>query len=175
MFGFIKKYFWLFVIIVALGIFFFHQKTVVAENSSSIATAIVTQGDFIRKVTSSGKTFADRAVDVKFQTSGRLSWVGVQEGDIVQKGEPLAGLDSREVQKNLQKSLRDYSRERNDFDESKEVTYGNKKPTDGNDTLKRILENNQWDLEKAVLDVELKISRLSTPPSFPQSMASSLI
>jgi HlyD family secretion protein len=79
-------------------------------------------------------------------------------------------MDVREVQKNLEKSLRDYSSTRNDFDEMTKVTYGSGAVPSYtmNDTIKRILEKNQWDLDKAVLDVELKslaleYSRLSTP------------
>ena len=85
-------------------------------------------------------------------------WVGVKEGDRVKAYQAIAQLDSREVQKNLEKVLRDYSAERNDFEEMWRVTYkGIKDPqTALTDTVKRILEKNQWDLEKAVLDVELK-------------------
>ena len=81
-----------------------------------------------------------------------------QRRDRVKAYQAIAQLDSREVQKNLEKVLRDYSAERNDFEEMWRVTYkGIKDPqTALTDTVKRILEKNQWDLEKAVLDVELK-------------------
>lgn len=108
-------------------------------------------------------------MDLKFQVSGKLAWVGVKEGDTVTAHQSLAGLDTREVQKSLEKALRDYNSERNDFEETWRVTYDGKKSYNAfTDTIKRILEKNQWDLEKAVLDVELKhlaveYSRLSTP------------
>jgi len=79
--------------------------------------------------------------------------VGVKEGDAVEAYQTLASLDVQQVQKTLEKELRDYSSERNDFDEAKEVTYKDKAITD---TVKRILEKNQWDLEQAVMDVELQ-------------------
>lgn len=129
-----------------------------AKAVSSIQTAVVKRTTFTKSIASSGKTKAARAVELKFQTSGKLTWVGVKEGDRVEAYQAIAGLDSREVQKNLEKALRDYSAERNDFEEMWRVTYkGTKNPqTALTDTVKRILEKNQWDLEKAVLDVELK-------------------
>jgi macrolide-specific efflux system membrane fusion protein len=144
------------------------QRSASSRASTAITTAKVQRANFVNAISSSGKTAADKSVELKFQTSGRLAWVGVAEGDYVNAYQVIATLDVREVQKNLEKALRDYSLERNDFEEARQVTYGFKQPTDVNDTIKRILEKNQWDLEKAVLDVELKslaleFSRLVTP------------
>lgn len=156
------------IILVAVGGFFWMNTSAQKKNIASITTQNVTRKNFVQSISSSGKTTAEQSVDLKFQTSGKLSWVGVKEGDAVTAYQAIAGLDSREVQKNLVKALRDYSSERNDFEESRQITYGFKKTTDVNDTVKRILEKNQWDLEKAVLDVELKhlaveFSTLVTP------------
>lgn len=101
----------------------------------------------------------------KFLIAGRIKNVLVKEGDVVKQGQWLATLDVAEAQKNLEKVLRDYSKERNDFEEDKGVTYLDANVTD---TIKRILEKNQWDLEKSVLDVEIKDlalaeSRLKAP------------
>jgi len=101
----------------------------------------------------------------KFLIAGRIKNVLVKEGDVVKQGQWLATLDVAEAQKNLEKVLRDYSKQRNDFEEDKSVTYQDANVTD---TIKRILEKNQWDLEKSVLDVEIKDlalaeSRLKAP------------
>ena len=142
--------------------------------ASSITTKTVKKQNFSTSLSSSGKTKAEKSVDLKFQASGKLTWVGVKEGESVRAYQAIASLDARDVQKNLQKSLRDYSSERNDFEEARQITYGSQR-TDAtnnllNDTIKRILEKNQWDLEKSVLDVELKylaleFSTLITPIS----------
>jgi len=133
------------------------KKTAATKETAAIQTAAVSRGTFTKSVSSSGKTKATKSVDLKFQTSGKLTWVGVKEGDSVTAYQAIAGLDLREVQKNLTKTLRDYSDTRNTFDETKLVTYNGHSPADSlNDTMKRILEQNQWDLDKAVLDVELK-------------------
>lgn len=145
--------------VIAAGIFWVTRASA-QKAQPAITTAKVVQKNFVKTISSSGKTKADKSVDLKFQTSGKLTWVGVKEGDRVNAYQAIANLDSREVQKNLEKALRDYSNERNDFEEAGQITYGIRK-TDTvnnllNDTVKRILQKNQWDLEKAVLDVELK-------------------
>lgn len=128
------------------------------DTASVVKTAVVTRATFTKTVASSGKTKASRTAELKFQTSGKLIWVGVKEGDHVSAYQAIASLDSREVRKNLEKALRDYSSERNDFEETWRVTYKGMSNPDSalTDTVKRILQKNQWDLEKAVLDVELK-------------------
>ena len=116
--------------------------------------ATVTRQNLTKTVVASGKIKSQSQADLKFPTSGLLAWVNVKEGDSVRKWQAIAGLDVRELQKNLDKSLRDYSKERNDFEEDRLVTYG--EGVNLTNTIKRILEKNQWDLDKAVLDVELK-------------------
>lgn len=128
------------------------------KTASTVQIAVVKRMTFTKTVTSSGKTKAIRSAELKFQTSGKLIWVGVKEGDQVSAYQAIAQLDRREVQKNLEKALRDYSEQRNDFEEMWRVTYkGMKDPQAAlTDTVKRILEKNQWDLEQAVTDAELK-------------------
>lgn len=140
-----------------LGIFLFWRAKAASAQKATVTTATVKRTSFVKTVQSSGKTKAKKDVELKFQTSGKLTWVGVAEGDHVRAYQAIAGLDPREVQKNLEKALRDYSKERNDFEEWNHVTN----PICGDqglcsDSLKRILQDNQWDLDKAVLDVELK-------------------
>ena len=155
-----------------IGLFLVNKRSVQSKNASSVELATVRRSPFVKSISSSGKTKADRAVSLKFQTSGLLSWVGVKEGDTVTKGQIIAQLDARDVQKSLEKSLREYSATRNDFEETWRVTYKGTDSPDGalTDTVKRILQKNQWNLEKAVLDVELKhiaveYSRLISPIS----------
>lgn len=131
--------------------FFFRNRP--AQNGAKIETVEVKLTKLAETVSSSGKTKAVTQVDLKFQTSGRLAWINIKEGDAVKKHQAIAGIDQQELQKNLIKALRDYSKERNDFEEDKRDTYKDKPVTD---TIKRILEKNQWDLDKAVIDVELK-------------------
>lgn len=139
------------IILVLLSLFIFYRL-----NSSStqeeIQTAKVVKTDLKIAFSIDGNLTID-SYEPGFTVSGKVVKVNVKEGDMVTKGQLLASLDAREAQKNFEKAMRDYSIERNGFDESKFVTYADSVNTD---TLTRILENNQWDLEKAVLDVELK-------------------
>ena len=116
-------------------------------------TIKVKKEDIRLSVSATGTVQSENQVDLKFQTSGLLNWVGVKEGDKVQKWQAIASLDKKELEKNMIKTLKDYSKERADFDQDTKVTYKDQIITD---TIKRILEKNQFDLDKAVLDVELK-------------------
>lgn len=131
------------------------RKKLASNNAVKIAK--VRKTDFRSIIHSSGKTAANRSVDLKFQTSGRLAWVGVGEGDTVAAWEAIAGLDVREVQKTLEKTLIDYSSQRNTFEDTRKYNQPANTAKDAlNDKMRHILEDNQWDLDKAVLDVELK-------------------
>ena len=143
------------VTIAVVGWFMVAKKS---RTNDTIITAPVVQKIFTKTVESSGKTKAKRQAELKFQTAGRLTWVGVSEGQTVTARQAIAKLDVREVQKTLEKYLTDYSKQRNDYEELWRVTYkGTKNPQEAlTDTAKRILEKNQWDLDKTVLDVELK-------------------
>ena len=125
----------------------------------------VTRKTLKKIVSASGKIQSNTVVTLKFQTSGLLTYVGVKKGDIVKKGQLVAALDTRELEKNLKNDLNDYLTERWDFDEDKFVTYKDKALTD---TIKRALDKNQFALEQTVWDVEiadiaLKFSNLYSP------------
>ncbi len=105
-----------------------------------------------QNVTASGEIKSEDEVELKFPVSGKLTYLAVKKNDRVKKWGYIGSLDKEELQKKITKALRDYSKERNDFDEDSQITYKDKVITD---TIKRILEKNQWDLDKAVLDVEI--------------------
>ncbi len=156
------------VVAVIAAIVFFRNKST-KEATVAIQTSPVTRTVFQRSVSSSGKTAADRSVQLKFQTGGRLAWINVKEGDTVSAYQAIAGMDVREVQKTLEKALIDYSVQRNVFEDTRKYDTQANKPEDAlNERMRHILEANQWDLTKAVLDVELKhlaveFSTLVTP------------
>lgn len=117
---------------------------------------VVESGVLSDSLTLSGSVAADEHVKLGFPAGGKLAWVGVKKGDYVFPYQTIATLDSRTTQKNLQNALLDYSKQRNTFDQKQEDNL-NRKPYQAlNDAMKRILENNQYDLEKAVVSVELE-------------------
>ncbi len=158
------------VVLVLLGGGLFIRNSKTQSANGQVKTVKVSQTTFTKSVQSSGKTKAKKFADLQFQTSGLLTWIGVAEGDQVAAYQTVAKLDSREVEKQLKASLLDYSKERNDFEETWRVTYnGVQNPNAAlTDTAKRILQKNQWDLDKAVNDVEiqslaLEFATLSSP------------
>ncbi len=140
-------------IVLVVGGWFTYQRLRPKSPQELYELATVTRESIRQTVTASGKVRSLTQVDLKFQTSGLMTWVGVKEGDSIKKWQAIASLDKRELEKNLQKYLLDFSKERADFDEDLKITYKDKALTD---TISRILAKNQYDLDKTVLDVEIK-------------------
>ncbi len=102
-----------------------------------------------------GSINSDQIANVKFQTSGRLAWVGVRVGDRVKKGQALASLDKAQLQKTFQKEINDYLTGYNNFLDG-HATYQTQKDNSLiTDEIKRILENTQYSLNNIVLDYEI--------------------
>ena len=137
--------------ILGVGLYIFGtQKT--TTTSKKMKTSIVRRGSLKIAFSIDGKTTVERR-DLKFTVSGKVSHIGVKEGQEVKKWQYLMALDTQDVQKNLQKNLKDYLITRNTFDQTGQVIY----PAGAlNDTMKRALENTQYTLDKSVLDVEIK-------------------
>jgi RND family efflux transporter MFP subunit len=134
------------------------------KKTLQVTTAKVKQADISQTVSASGEISAETQVELKFQTSGQLAWVGVKEGDQVKKWQAIAALDRRELEKRLKKELDLYLRERTEFDDTQD-TYKN---TPLSDAIKHIKERAQIDLNQTILDVEirdlaLKFATLVTP------------
>jgi len=100
-----------------------------------------------------------------------LIWVGVKEGDQVNKWQAIASLDKRELEMTLKKDLNDYMNERWDFEqehEDYETSGKTKEQWLVTDAIKRILEKAQFDLNNAVIDIEIadlaiKLAAIVTP------------
>lgn len=169
---FIKKR-WYIVLILIVGVgFYLNQQRTAQAIKAKETTYVVERQDMKELLSLAGEISADEHVVLRFQTSGRLAWVGVKEGDTVKKYQTIASLDQREVKKKLQKSLLAYAQTRNSFDQvgSDNQRIGDQ-PTndlDLGDKMKRLLENSQYGLDSSVLDVELtnlsiEYSNLFTP------------
>lgn len=123
---------------------------------------------FIQSISVSGTVVARNVVNLTFPVSGKLVWVGVKKGDSVIQGQAIASEDVRTVQKNLQNTLKAYSIQRNTFDSTQDQ-YNDVSPAGAPTTaIQRILQNNQYNLDQAVISVELQDlakqqATLSTP------------
>ncbi|MEK6953161.1 MAG: efflux RND transporter periplasmic adaptor subunit [Nanoarchaeota archaeon] len=161
-FKYIKKH-WVISLAIVFFIGFVIYKQLIPAKTEGESSYKVKKQNLKESLTFSGEINAEEKVILRFQTSGRLSWVGVKEGDFVKKYQTIASLDQREVKKRLERTFQDYLLERTDFDQDlsdyKVIT---------NDSVKRILEKSQYGLNKAVLDVEIQnltveFSNLFTP------------
>jgi RND family efflux transporter MFP subunit len=172
LFNFLKKRWYIILIIfIAVGVYLYQQRSAQAIKAKE-STYTIGRQDMKEMLSLAGEIQADEHIVLRFQTSGRLAWVGVKEGDTVKKYQTIASLDQREVKKKLQKSLLSYAQTRNSFDQtgSDNQRIGDQ-PTndlDLGDKMKRLLENAQYGLTSSVLDVELtnlaiEYSNLSTP------------
>lgn len=151
-----NKYKIIFGLIIIGGIFyyFFNQQ----NNQGKIETTTVKKETLSEELALSGNIDADEHVVLRFQSSGRLNWVGVKQGDTVKKYQTIASIDTRDVQKNLQKYLNSFSSERLDFDQNK---YDNTNTINGLDKdakekAERALQKSQNTLNNSVLNVELQ-------------------
>lgn len=135
------------VLIAVLGYFLWY----LPSQTQTAETFTVKKGNLKEELTIPGEIDASEHAVLQFQTGGQLAWVGVKEGDIVNKYQGIASLDTRSVQKNLQKALEAYKQDRNAHEQSKD-DYDDST----NDEFRRLMENAQASLNSAVLDVELQ-------------------
>src|SRR5690606_32682488 len=76
------------IIIVIIGGYFYKKNT--SQASAEESTYTVAQGTLQDVLSLSGFIDAEEKVDLHFQSGGRLSWVGVKEGDTVKKFDGIA-------------------------------------------------------------------------------------
>lgn len=166
----LKKRWYLFVLAIIIGGFIFYSQSASAAADANLQSYSIKRENVREVLSLSGEVDADEKVTLKFQTSGRLTWVGVREGDSVKKYQTIASLDQRDISNRLTKYLNTYAIARNTFEETKDDNWNKK--YDLSESIRkeaeRVLENNQYSLQNAVLDVEyqnlsLEYANLWTP------------
>lgn len=153
MINFFKKRWYLILIVFVIGFLIYKNQTSV---KGVIETYKIKKEDIKETLSLSGKIEADEKVNLKFQTSGKLSWVGVKEGDTVKKYQMIATLDQRDLKNRMQKYLNTFSSARNSFEQTKDDNWNLQYDLSGSirQEAERVLKNNQYSLENSVLDVE---------------------
>lgn len=111
--------------------------------------------DIANTLNLAGSVSANTIATVKFQTSGRLAWVGVKLGDRVKKGQALASLDKTELTKRFQKEANDYLTNRWTFEDVQDEYQDTRDRHLVTDEIQRILDRQQFSLNNAVLDYEI--------------------
>ena len=155
------------VVIIALVVILFILKP---GREAPITTEKVRRENISQTISITGSVDSSSTANLNFRVSGKLVYLGAKKGDYVYANQTIGALDERTVQKNLEIALIDYSKQRLTFDQALEKNQ-NRKPQEAlNNDMKRILENNQFDLDRAVKSVELsdlakQDSVLTTPIS----------
>lgn len=167
----LKKYWWLILIGVFIGIFIYRSSENKKQQEIKDKTYTVTRKDLVDSLSIAGQVDAKEKVTLKFQTSGLLTWVGVKEGDKVKKFQTIASLDKRELQNSMTTYLNTYNKARDDFEQAQDdnrdwETRG--MTSEAREAIKRTLSKEQMDLNNSVLALEakslaLKFSSLYTP------------
>ena len=160
-----SKYKFVIITVVVVILLLFVQKSR-SNSEHKVETARVKQGNLKEELVLSGEINASEKATLRFQTSGRLAYIAVHEGQWVKKGQVIARLDSRELQKKLNKDLNLFLSKRYSFDQTKD----DNKDKAITDAIKRVIDTSQNDLNNTVIDVELQkialdFSTLTTPIS----------
>lgn len=140
-------------------------------------------------ITADGNVTAQSQANLHFQISGKLTKLSFKKGDSVKAGQVIAALDSYTIQKQLQAALNTYRSVRDTFDQTKDNVQNNVEkaqltnPYDYyakagigldtrenaiNDAVKRIVDQNQTNLDNSVINVQLanyafQLSTITSP------------
>jgi RND family efflux transporter MFP subunit len=124
------------------------------------------KGELTESISASGEVNALEVANLSFQTGGKLSYVGVSEGDTVAKGKLIAALDKTQLQLQLKKALNTFNKQRTTFDDTSDASDD----VTVTDAVARIKARSQVDLDQTVLDVEIqneviRLANLNSPIS----------
>lgn len=155
---FLKKRWYIFVIILVVLVLVVFQLTASKTQSNKGLTYIVKRQDLKETLSLSGTIDADEHTILKFQSSGKLVWVGVKEGDYVKKYQTIASLDQRQMQMQLKKYLLTYQNDRSSFDQSQDDNKTDlvDLSVDLRHKAQRLISESQANLDSSVVDVELQ-------------------
>lgn len=93
------------VVLLAVGGFFFYRSQ--QAKNKDIETATVARGLVEEQLVLSGELKATNDTSLQFNTSGKLAWVKVKEGDVVKAGQALMQLDTKELNSIYQRAASD--------------------------------------------------------------------
>lgn len=138
------------VVLVLLGIFWYYQRTQAA--TVELNTKTPTKQTISKTLNVSGHVDAKEKVRLRFIAGGKLTYVGAEAGDYVKKWQTIAVIDRATLQKQLEKDLNNYLKERWDWEELQDENKDQVLTT----SEQRSEDKDQWDLDNTVLDVEIR-------------------
>ena len=159
------------VMLVLVGIGLVVARKTILKPPVEYETAPASYAEIKQTLAVSGEIAAEKQAVLKFQTGGRLAWIGVKEGDTVKQWQAVAALDKSILERNVRKALSDYMHQRWDFEQIREnnlVTSDNYDQYTLTNIVRRLIEQEQFLLDKTVTEVEIqditkKLATLVTP------------
>lgn len=139
---------------------------------SGIQTQAVAVQSVGNTITATGTVHSQEEASLHFQTPGKLVYLPFKEGDSVTTGQTIAQLDTYPLQQQLTQALNTYRSTRDNFDQTQQnvnngvlpdtqkttvkTTSGDTASSDYiNDIVKRIVDQNQANLDNSVISVQL--------------------
>lgn len=142
----------LFIVLLILAAFGGYRILINKEKEKPITISEVKRENLQKSLSVSGEVAAEESLDLTFQTSGKVAWVGVKEGQSVSANQLIATLDKRELEFQLRRLLNTWEVEFTKFDDTNEGV----KDTVLTDAVKRIKLRSQRGLDNTQLDVEIQ-------------------
>lgn len=159
--------------------------SVTGRNSGVLQTESASVAPILSLVVAEGSVHSQNEANLNFQTGGKLVYLPFKEGDNVSAGTTIAQLDTYALQRQLSSALNTYRSTRDTFDQTAQniqnnnlqgqlaPSFSNAKmdKTDAiNEGAKRILDQNQANLDNSVVNVELanyamQLATLTSPIS----------
>jgi RND family efflux transporter MFP subunit len=93
------------VILIALAVIIY---LIFPKGAKPVITEKVAISDVVKTVSVTGNIGSDNSVNLSFQTSEILAYVGVKEGDTVKKGQLIASLDQNKLQASFRQAQQDF-------------------------------------------------------------------
>lgn len=121
-------WFWIILILLVAGTVFFLAK---GKGRKEVLTATVTRGPVKQELILTGSVSAEKYAKLSFPASGKISWVGVKEGQKVVKGQALVSLDKTALNATYQQALNNYR----SYQASAESTVDSLKDNDTDETF----------------------------------------
>jgi macrolide-specific efflux system membrane fusion protein len=136
--------------VVLLGVgFFLYRRSQPASETLQTTTPQIQ--DITKTLEITGVVDAKEKANMRFAAGGKVVYLGAKEGDVVSRGQTLATIDRRELQKTLQQNLNTYMQERNSWENTLDDIED--RVIDTEET--RAVQNEQLTLNNRVLDVEI--------------------
>lgn len=148
----------------------------VQKSNNKIQTQSVAVQQIGSDIVASGTIHSQQEATLHFQTPGKLTYLPFKEGDSVSQGQTIAQLDTYPLQQALTQALNTYRSNRNTFDQAQanaqsgvlqgsqknslnlynqSIIGGDAANTAINDAVKRIVDQNQANLDNSVISVQL--------------------